>query len=349
MYALDMSAPLVRLAPVRLWIGDTGPLMQEIVQAVSRAALTSVLASLEHDTARLYVARHVLAEVDWDLPDYAENRGVEPAHALATWRALYLPRVVVVDVQAEWGRLDDRVGQVAVRHPVDLPTAQLAVTLAPCRALVDDADLADHGIGNRRDPGLGVSKWLVLAHGSTNQAQVDMASGAVSVLARLPDWAKVTLVVAAGALLCWWQAGAVHRHHLAAFVCKSEAAEPAVQRDPPKITPADREVQDGLHIRELVAHIDNGSVYRVVIESLRVDANRSYGCAFCEIRMMLAEMRTRLQTVRGLTFAISKIPIYHVRSSAHWCPILANPGRMVYNRARHIPMPRYDHSIQGRK
>jgi hypothetical protein len=118
------------------------------------------------------------------------------------------------------GRLDDRVAQVAVRHPVDLPTAQLAVALAPCHALVDDADLADYGIGNRQDPDLGVSKWLVLAHGSANQAQLDLAGGAVwvpsvlgaelvrgavSVLTRLPDWAKLTLVAAAGALLYWWQ------------------------------------------------------------------------------------------------------------------------------------------------
>ena len=216
-----MSIPLVRVAPVRLWVGDTGPLMQEVVQAVSRAVLTSMLAALDHDTARLYVARHVLTEVERDLPGYAESRGVDPARALAMWKMFYLPYVVVVDIPPEWGQLDDRVAQVAARHLVDLPTAQLAAALAPCHALVDDADLADHGIGNRQDPRSGASRWLVLAHGSANQAQLDMAGGAVwvpsvlgaelakgavSLLTRLPDWAKVTVALAAGAILYWWQA-----------------------------------------------------------------------------------------------------------------------------------------------
>ena len=217
-----MSSPLVRTAPVRPWVGDTGPLMQEVIQFTRRGELTSVLAALHHDAARLFVARHVLAEVDRDLPGYALDRGVDPAHAMARWKLVYLPYITVVDVPETWARQDERVAAVAARHPVDLPTAQLAVALAPCHAFIEDPDMADYGIGNRPDPDSKNSKWLALAHGSANQAQIDLAGSVARVpsvlgvelakagaqaAARLPDWAQVAIVIAGGATLYWWQRG----------------------------------------------------------------------------------------------------------------------------------------------
>lgn len=215
-----MSPPLVRVAPVRLWVGDTGPLMQEAVQGARRGELTSMLAALEHDTARLYVARHVLTEVERDLPVYARDRGVDPARAVAWWRLFYLPHIRVVDVRENWGQQDPRVASVAARHPVDLPTARLAGALAPCHALIEDPDLADYGFGTRPEPDSRNSNWLALAHGSANQVQIDLAGGvvwipsalgwelakgAVRVVARLPVWAQLALSFAVGAVLYWWQ------------------------------------------------------------------------------------------------------------------------------------------------
>lgn len=193
--------------------------MQEAVQGARQGQLTSMLAALEHDTARLYVARHVLAEVERDLPAYAHGRGIDPARAVARWRLFYLPYIRVVDVPETWGREDARVASVAARHPVDAPTARLAAALAPCHALVEDPDLADYGFGVRPEPDSRQSMWLDLAHGSANQAQIDLAGGAVwfpsalglelvkgaaRVVARLPGWAQLALCLAAGAALYWW-------------------------------------------------------------------------------------------------------------------------------------------------
>jgi hypothetical protein len=224
-----MSLPLVRTAPVRLWVGDTGPLMQEVTQSTRRGELTSALASLHHDSARLFVARHVLAEVGQDLPRYALDRGVDPTHALARWMHFYLPYITVVDVPASWGCEDERVAAVAARHSVDLPTAQLAIALAPCHAFIEDPDMADYGIGSCPGPGSKNSNWLSLAHGSANQAQLDLAGSAARIpsvlglelakagartVARLPDWAQATLVVLGGVTLYWWQRGGRAAQHL---------------------------------------------------------------------------------------------------------------------------------------
>lgn len=216
-----MPRPLLRLAHPRLWVGDTGPLMQEVVQALRLGALTSLLAALHHDSARLYVARHVLVEIERDLPRYALDRGADPAAALVWWKRFYLPYITVIDVPASWGGEDPRVKAVANRHPVDLPTAQLAAALAPCHGLIEDPDLADNGFGCR--PGIpkqSQSAWLQLAHGSANQAEMDLAGsvvylpstltlelarGAGRAFRRLPDGVQLTLLLAGLIGMYWWQ------------------------------------------------------------------------------------------------------------------------------------------------
>ncbi|EWM19156.1 hypothetical protein [Kutzneria sp. 744] len=215
-----MASPLVRFGPPRLLVGDTGVLMNEVVQGARRGELTGLLAALHHDAARLFVAEHVLVEMERDRSGFAEDRHVDPTLAVRRWHSMYLPYIVVVPVPETWGEGDDRVTQVANRHPVDLPTARLAVALAPCHGLIQDPDLTDNGFG---DP-----NWLPLTLASANQAEMELVGTTVRLptvlaielakatgrtFAKLPQWAQAILLLAGLAGLYWWeQSGKAHQH-----------------------------------------------------------------------------------------------------------------------------------------
>jgi hypothetical protein len=94
-YRDRVALPLSYRPNARLFIGDTGALMIDVVQATRRGQLTSLLAAIHHDAALLYVARHVLIEVERDLPLYAQRpkRPVDPDAAMKTWRTLYAPYI----------------------------------------------------------------------------------------------------------------------------------------------------------------------------------------------------------------------------------------------------------------
>ena len=186
--------------------------MNEVVQGVRNGKLTSLLAALFHDSARLYIARHVLVEMERDLPDFAAGRGVDPTVAVAHWHGRYLPYLNVVDVPSAWGKNDTRVAAVADRHLTDLPTAHLAVALAPCHGLIEDPDLTENGFGN--------ANWLPVTHASANHAEMEFIASALGIptvlsaelvkaaaraLGRLPDWAHLVLTVAGTASLYWLQ------------------------------------------------------------------------------------------------------------------------------------------------
>jgi hypothetical protein len=160
----------------------------------------------------LFAAEHVLGEMDRDLPGFADDRGVDPTVAVVRWHTMYRPHITVVTVPEIWGEGDDRVTRVANRHAVDLPTARLAVALAPCHGLIEDPDLTDNGFG---DP-----NCLPLAHASANQAEMELVGTAVHVPAvvavelakavsrafsRLPDWAQAAVLLAALAGVYWWE------------------------------------------------------------------------------------------------------------------------------------------------
>src|SRR6266496_328570 len=97
---------LARLGDPRIHVGDTGALLNEVVQFTRNRRLTSLLASLEQETALLFVSRHVLLEMDAHLARHASDRGVDPNVAVRHWRDLYLPHIRVVDVPDTWG-IDD--------------------------------------------------------------------------------------------------------------------------------------------------------------------------------------------------------------------------------------------------
>jgi len=203
---------LVRLAAPRLCVGDTCALMNEVLRFAHTGELTSLLVALHHDTARMFISRHVFDEVAEHLSRRAVESGIEPTKALVIWQHLFLPVIRVVDVPATWGRKDRRVRGVLTSDADDAPSARLAIALAPCYVITDDSDLIDNGFGTR--------SWLTSAHGFANYAQVEMGTDAawgstvlttglgaalVRGFLRLPAGGQIAAVLVGAAILFWWR------------------------------------------------------------------------------------------------------------------------------------------------
>ena len=129
--------------------------------------VTSLLWALHNDGAILVLPRHVVTETIERLHRRSRADG-DVAVARDRLAKLYLPLALVVDkVPDDWGAGDPRVEALAIRDRSDLPTARLAVALAPCYLLAEDPDVCT--------PGLGVSKWLPVAHAASNDAEFTKA------------------------------------------------------------------------------------------------------------------------------------------------------------------------------
>lgn len=168
-------------------ITDSGMLMGEVFASSRKpdgspgGRITSLLWALHHRGAVLYLPRHIVDEVERDLPRRARP-GDDIELAYHRLRTLYLPRARIIDVPAGWALDDPRVQAVAGRHPADLPAAQLAVTIGGCFLLSEDRDLCDI-------PHLGFSAWLKVTHAAANETEVE----AIYVTASIPlDVAQAT-------------------------------------------------------------------------------------------------------------------------------------------------------------
>jgi hypothetical protein len=169
----DMSGAVIMIT-------DSGMLMGEVLASSRRldgspgGRITSLLWALHRGGAVLILPRHILEEVERDLPRRArETDDIELAYRRL--RALYLSRAQIVDVPSDWSLSDPRVQALAQRHRVDLPAAQLAVTIGGCFLLSEDPDLCDI-------PGLGVSAWLQVTHAAANEIEVE----SYAFVARIP-------------------------------------------------------------------------------------------------------------------------------------------------------------------
>jgi len=209
-----------RVAPPTLLVGDTGALMNDIVQGTRNGRLTSLIVALDSDTYRLFLPRHVVMEIERNLQGHAAGRRVDAEEALRRWRRYYLPYARIVDVPDSWGATHAQVVKVAQRHPTDAPTARLAAALARCCVLTEDGDLIDHGFGSRG--------WLPLTHAGANHAEVDLAVTTVGLptaltsvaiweggraLARAPRGVQATVLLVVAVAAYWWQKdGRAERH-----------------------------------------------------------------------------------------------------------------------------------------
>lgn len=162
-----------------IMITDSGMLMGEVMHSSRRpdgspgGRITSLLSAIHRGGAVLILPRHILEEVERDL-----HRRAKPTDdldlAYRRLRGLYLARARIVDVPPDWALGDPRVQALALRHPVDLPAAQLAVTIG-CFLLSEDPDLTD-------TPGLGFSAWLQVTHAAANEVEYET----VEFAARIP-------------------------------------------------------------------------------------------------------------------------------------------------------------------
>jgi hypothetical protein len=170
-----------------IMITDSGMLMGEVLQSSRRpdgsagGRVTSLLWALHHRKAVLYLPRHIVEEVERDLPRRAKT-GDDIDLAYRRLRTLYLSRARIIDVPPGWALNDPRVQALARRHLTDLPAAQLAVTIGGCFLLSEDPDLFDI-------PQLGFSAWLNVTHAAANESEVE----AIYVTASIPfNIAEVT-------------------------------------------------------------------------------------------------------------------------------------------------------------
>lgn len=201
-------------------ITDSGMLMGEVLQSSRRpdgsagGRVTSLLWAIHHRKAVLYLPRHILEEVERDLPRRAKS-GDDLDLAYVRLRTLYLSRARIIDVPRGWALTDRRVLALAARHPTDLPAAQLAVTIGGCFLLSEDPDLCDI-------PRLGFSAWLKVTHAAANETEVEtilmtasmplnVAEAAIGAayrrIAAAPTWTKLAVAGVAALVLIggvWW-------------------------------------------------------------------------------------------------------------------------------------------------
>jgi hypothetical protein len=96
----------------------------------------------------LLAPRHVIEEVDQHLAERALQEGLDPAVSPVSGTSGCAPILALVDLAVR-DHLDPRLRGVLADHPDDLPTAALALLVAPAVVLSDDADLVDHGFAGQ--------------------------------------------------------------------------------------------------------------------------------------------------------------------------------------------------------
>jgi predicted nucleic acid-binding protein len=96
----------------------------------------------------LLAPRHVLEEVNEHLAARAREEGLDPDAVTQIWTQQLRPHIRVVDLAIR-DHLDPRLRGVLADDPDDLPTAALALLVAPAVVLSDDHDLVDHGFAGQ--------------------------------------------------------------------------------------------------------------------------------------------------------------------------------------------------------
>lgn len=96
----------------------------------------------------LFAPRHVIEEVDEHVVGRALEEGLDPAAVARVWNEQLRPHIHVVDLEIR-DHLDPRLRGVLAADPDDLPTAALALLVAPAVVFTDDADLVDNGFASR--------------------------------------------------------------------------------------------------------------------------------------------------------------------------------------------------------
>ncbi len=171
--------PLLERAPFggpQLGILDTNTIFNDLIYQLRHERGDGLMVrSAREGALRLLASSHVYKEVYRRVPTQ-ERRGFSAEQILALFEHSYLPQIRFVDVGGM--SPDPRVLAVGDADPDDLPTAQLALLIAPCHVYTDDPDLTEAGFGNERN-------WLSLIRSAERTMQVDRT---FLVAAELTKW-----------------------------------------------------------------------------------------------------------------------------------------------------------------
>jgi hypothetical protein len=165
----------------QLGILDTNTIFNDLnYQLRHGRAEGAMVASARSGALRLVASSHVFGEV-YERAPTQERRGFSTEKLLDLFEGSYLPFIDFVDLSGM--PVGERAKAVADADADDLPTAQLALALAPCHVYTDDPDLTQAGFGQERN-------WLRLVRGAERTMQVDQAMLLAAELARW-GWRKV--------------------------------------------------------------------------------------------------------------------------------------------------------------
>jgi hypothetical protein len=155
---------------------DTNTIFNDIVYQLRHGRqMGAMVASSRAGAVRLFASSHVYGEV-YRRASTQERRGFPAEQLLELFEERYLPQIRFVDVAGLPIGANARAVEAA--DPDDLPTAVLALALAPCHVYTDDPDLTDAGFGQQRN-------WLGLVRSAERAMQVDQT---MLVLAELARW-----------------------------------------------------------------------------------------------------------------------------------------------------------------
>lgn len=175
----DSAGSWLERAPLggpQLGILDTNTIFNDLIYQLRQGREEGkMLTSARVGAVRLFASSHIFEEVYKRAPEQG-RRGFATEQMLDLFERRYLPRICFVDVTG----LQPEARALAVRDadPDDLPTAQLALLLAPCHVFTDDRDLTEAGFGQERN-------WLSLIRSAERTMQVDQT---VLVIAELAKW-----------------------------------------------------------------------------------------------------------------------------------------------------------------
>jgi hypothetical protein len=164
--------PLPLLGP-HVLVVDTMVIYDDIVRCLRHnQSRTALVESARRRATRLFAASHVYKEM-YDHIGGFERRSVERGEVLRVFEDVYLGVCRFVDTrQGEW---HPRVLPVAEVDASDVPTAELAMLLAPCDVLTRDSHLLDAGFGT--------GNWLARVFEAEELLGVEGATLAMMLLA----------------------------------------------------------------------------------------------------------------------------------------------------------------------
>lgn len=135
------------------WVIDANELYGAVLRTARTGKPNLLARAASAGLITWYVAEHVAGEVDEHLDEWAHGAGIDSAVAWSSWNDLYRPllRLVPGDLTELAFTVDEqqRLSELTVRDPDDLPTARLAMAIG-ARLVTRDGALLEATYGSGR-------------------------------------------------------------------------------------------------------------------------------------------------------------------------------------------------------